>query len=50
MQIRLQQRDILFAFQPGKPSFLGSNYCLLVARNKKKKIEDSFCFTPASNF
>ena len=33
MQIKLQQRDILYAFHPGKESFLGINYCLLVARN-----------------
>ena len=24
-------RDILFAFHPGKQSFLGINYCLLLA-------------------
>jgi len=33
VQIVLQPRDILFAFHPRKQSFLGINYCLLVARN-----------------
>ena len=32
-QIRLQQRDIQYAFHPGKQSFLGINYCLLRDRN-----------------
>ena len=47
MQIKLQQRDILYAFHPGKESFLGINYCLLVARNYiyiSANNEDSFCF------
>ena len=46
-QIVLQPRNILFAFNPGKQSFLGVNYCLLVARNYiyiSAKNEDPFCF------
>ena len=46
-QIELQPRDILFAFHPGKQSFLGINYCLLEARNYiyiSAKNEDPFCF------
>ena len=46
-QIELHPRDILFAFHPGKQSFLGINYCLLVARNYiyiSAKNEDPFCF------
>ena len=46
-QIRLQQRGILYAFHPGKQSFLGINYCLLAARNYiyiSAKNEDPFCF------
>ena len=48
MQIKLKQRDILFAFHPGKQSFLGIDYCLLVARNYvyiSAKNVDPFCFT-----
>ena len=45
----LQLRDILYAFHPGKQSFLGINYRLLVARNYilfyiPAKNEDPFCF------
>ena len=53
MQIRLQQRDILYAFHPGKQSFLGINYCLLVARNYiyiSAKNEDPFCFNSYLTF
>ena len=52
-QIRLQQHDILYAFHPGKQSFLGINYCLLVARNSIKisaKNEDPFCFNSFLTF
>ena len=48
MQIKLQQRGVLFAFQPGKLSLLGINYCLLVARTYiyiSAKNEDHFYFT-----
>ena len=48
MQIKLQQRGVLFAFQPGKLSLLGINYCLLVARAYiyiSAKNEDHFYFT-----
>ena len=48
MQSKLQQSDILFAFQPDKQSFFGINYCLPVARNYiyiSAKHEDHFCFT-----
>lgn len=46
-QIEPQPRNILFAFHPGKQSFLGINYCLFVARNYiyiSAKNEDPFCF------
>lgn len=48
LQIKLQQRDILFTFQPRKLSFLGINYCFLVTRNYiyiSAKKEDLLCFT-----
>ena len=51
--IRLQQRDILYAFHPGKQSFLGVNYCLLVAKNYiyiSAKNEDPFCFNSYFTF
>jgi len=53
MQIKLKQHDILFAFHPRKQSFLGINYCLLVARNYiyiSAKNEDPFCFTSYLKF
>lgn len=53
MQINLQQRDILFALHPEKQSFLGINYCLLVARQYiyiAAKNEDPFCFTAFLKF
>jgi len=34
-QMELQPCDILFAFDHGKQSFLGINYCLLVVRKEK---------------
>ena len=46
-------RDVLFAFHPGKQSFLGINYCLLAARNCiyiSAKNEDPFCFTSYLTF
>ena len=52
-QIRLQQHDILYAFHPGKQSFLGINYCLLAARNYiyiSAKNEDPFCFNSYLTF
>ena len=52
MQIRLQQRDILYAFHPGKQSLLGIN-CLLAARNYiyiSAKNEDPFCFNSYLTF
>ena len=53
-QIKLQQRDILFAFHPGKQSFLGINYYLLVARNYCNIYisakNDPFCFTSYLTF
>ena len=45
-QIKFKQRDILYAFHPGKQSFLGINFCLLEARNYiyiSAKNEDPFC-------
>jgi len=54
MQINLQQRDILFALHPEKKSFLGINYCLLVAKQciytSNAKNEDPFCFTAFLKF
>ena len=53
MQIKLQQRDIIYAFHPGKQSFLGINYCLVVARNYiyiSAKNEDPFCFNSYLTF
>ena len=53
MQIKLQQRDIIYAFHPGKQSFLGINYCLLVARNYiyiSAKNEAPFCFNSYLTF
>ena len=52
-QIRLQQRDILYAFHPGKQSFLGINYFLLAARNYiyiSAKNEDPLCFNSYLTF
>ena len=52
-QIRLQQRDILYAFYPGEQSFLGINYCLLAARNYiyiSAKNKDHFCFNSYLTF
>ena len=49
----LQQRDILFALHPEKQTFLGINYCLLVARQYiyfATKNEDPFCFTAFLKF
>ena len=49
----LQQRDILFALHPEKQTFLGINYCLLVARQYiyfAAKNEDPFCFTAFLKF
>jgi len=53
MPIKLHQRDNLFAFYPRKQSFLGINYCLLVARNHiyiSAKNEDPFWFTSYLKF
>jgi len=52
-QTKLQQRDIIFAFHPKKNSFLGINFCLLVARNyiyTAAKTEDLFWFTSFLTF
>ena len=52
-QIRLQQRDILYAFHPGEQSFLGINYCLLAARNYiyiSEKNKDISVLIPTSLF
>ena len=52
-QINLQQRDILFALHPEKKSFLGINYCLLVARQYiyiAAKNDGPFCVTAFPKF
>ena len=52
-QIKLQQPDILFAFDQGKQSFSGIIYCLLVARNyiyMSSKNEYPFCFNSYLTF